>query len=151
MGSAQGTKAVANALLDIGCLVQDYGMVKAYEHGISYSGTYYVDPDMVSDFRMLSTATAEDVGKVVCAAGHLHDAKTAVPDGCTAVGVLGKVTSTGHGLILALQNATSQNWNTINGWESVPASVPAVRTSSWLMAYRLQRSPRSTSTSERET
>ena len=64
-------------------------------------------------------ATAEDVGKVVCAAGHLHDAKTAVPDGCTAVGILGKVTETGHGLILALQNATSQNWNTINGWTSV--------------------------------
>jgi len=115
----QGTEAVANALLDVGSLVQDYGMVKAYEHGIFYNGTYYVDPDMVSDFRLLSTATAQDVGKVVCAAGHLHDAKRAVPDGCTAVGVLGKVTSTGHGLILALQDATSQTWNTINGWESV--------------------------------
>ena len=67
----------------------------------------------------LSAATAEDVGKVVCAAGHLHDAKTAVPAGCTAVGILGKVTATGHGLILALQNATAQNWNTINGWTSV--------------------------------
>ena len=66
----------------------------------------------------LAEATAEDYGKVVCAAGHLHDAKTAVPDGCTAVGILGKVTETGHGLILALQNATSQNWNTINGWTS---------------------------------
>jgi hypothetical protein len=115
----QGTEAVANASLDVGSLVQDYGMVKAYEHGIFYNGTYYVDPDMVSDFRLLSTATAQDVGKVVCAAGHLHDAKRAVPDGCTAVGVLGKVTSTGHGLILALQDATSQTWNTINGWESV--------------------------------
>ena len=115
----QGMEAVANALLDIGSLVQDYGMVKAYEHGIFYNGTYYVDPDMVSDFRLLSTATAQDVGKVVCAAGHLHDAKRAVPNGCTAVGVLGKVTSTGHGLILALQDATSQTWNTINGWESV--------------------------------
>ena len=115
----QGTEAVANASLDVGSLVQDYGMVKAYEHGIFYNGTYYVDPDMVSDFRLLSTATAQDVGKVVCAAGHLHDAKRAVPDGCTAVGVLGKVTSMGHGLILALQDATSQTWNTINGWESV--------------------------------
>ena len=115
----QGMEAVANALLDVGSLVQDYGMVKVYEHGIFYNGTYYVDPDMVSDFRLLSTATAQDVGKVVCAAGHLHDTKRAVPDGCTAVGVLGKVTSTGHGLILALQDATSQTWNTINGWESV--------------------------------
>ncbi|MBQ4198506.1 MAG: leucine-rich repeat protein [Kiritimatiellae bacterium] len=66
----------------------------------------------------LSVATAEDVGKVVCADGHLHDAKTAVPDGCTAVGIIGKVTEKGHGLILALQNASSQNWNTINGWTS---------------------------------
>ena len=115
----QGTEAVTNASLDVGSLVQDYGMVKAYEHGIFYNGTYYVDPDMVSDFRLLSTATAQDVGKVVCAAGHLHDAKRAVPNGCTAVGVLGKVTSTGHGLILALQDATSQTWNTINGWETV--------------------------------
>ena len=67
----------------------------------------------------LAEATAEDYGKVVCAAGHLHDAKTAVPDGCTAVGILGKVTETGHGLILALQNATEQEWETIDGWTSV--------------------------------
>ena len=38
--------------------------------------------------------------------------------GCTAVGILGKVTTTGHGLILALQDATKQTWNTINGWTS---------------------------------
>ena len=69
-------------------------------------------------FTLLSAATTSDYGKVVCAAGHLHDAKTAVPDGCTAVGILGKVTETGHGLILALKDATSQNWNTINGWTS---------------------------------
>ena len=70
-------------------------------------------------YTLLSAATAEDIGKVVCAAGHLHDAKTAVPAGCTAVGILGKVTETGHGLILALQNAISQTWNTIDGWASV--------------------------------
>ena len=64
----------------------------------------------------LSAATTSDVGRVVCTAGHLHDAKTAVPAGCTAVGILGKVTETGHGLILALQDATAQTWNTINGW-----------------------------------
>ena len=70
-------------------------------------------------YKLLSAATAEDIGKVVCADGHLHDAKTAVPAGCTAVGILGKVTETGRGLILALQDAPSQNWNTINGWDSV--------------------------------
>ena len=67
---------------------------------------------------MLNAATTENIGMVVCNKGHLHDAKTAVPDGCTAVGILGKVTETGHGLIIALQNATSQTWNTINGWTS---------------------------------
>ena len=68
--------------------------------------------------RPLAKATTSDYGKVVCAAGHLHYAKTAVPYGCTAVGILGKVTETGHGLILALENATTQTWNTINGWTS---------------------------------
>ena len=29
------------------------------------------------------------------------------------------MTETGHGLILALQDATEQTWNTINGWTSV--------------------------------
>ena len=70
-------------------------------------------------YTLLSAATTSDYGKVLCAAGHLHDAKTAVPDGCTAVGILGKVTETGYGLILALQDATAQTWNTINGWTSV--------------------------------
>ena len=67
---------------------------------------------------MLNAATTENIGMVVCNKGHLHDAKTAVPDGCTAVGILSKVTGTGHGLILALSDATSQTWNTINGWAS---------------------------------
>ena len=69
-------------------------------------------------YPLISAATAEDYGKVVCAAGHLHDAKTAVPDGCTAVGILGKVTETGHGLILSLKDAPNQTWNTIDGWTS---------------------------------
>ncbi len=71
-------------------------------------------------YTLLSAATTSDYGKVVCAAGHLHDAKTAVPDGCTAVGILGKVTSTGHGLILALQEATQSTGAKINNvWTSV--------------------------------
>ena len=74
-------------------------------------------------YTMAAAATAEDIGKVVCAAGHLHLAKTAVPTGCTAVGILGKVTETGHGLILALQDATSQSWNTINGWDTYPGTT----------------------------
>ena len=78
-----------------------------------------VEAKKKAEAKPLANATTEDLGKVVCAAGHLHDAKTAVPSRCTAVGILGKVTTTGHGLILALSDATSQTWNTINGWTSV--------------------------------
>ena len=94
-----------------------------------YNGSVYASEDLqnalkASPFiykpiKMLSAATTADLGKVVCAQGHLHDAKTAVPEGCTAVGILGKVTGKGKGLILALKDATSQSWNTINGWTSV--------------------------------
>lgn len=69
--------------------------------------------------KMLSEATAEDIGKVVCAAGYLHEAKTPVPDGCTAAGVLGKVTATGHGLIISLDDAKYQEWFYIEQGESV--------------------------------
>jgi hypothetical protein len=91
---------------------------------VTYTGTKKVigvkaEKKAAVVYTMVSEATAADYGKVVCAAGHLHDAKTAVPDGCTAVGILGKVTETGHGLILAMQNATEQTWTTINGWTSV--------------------------------
>ena len=88
---------------------------KNLEYGKFYTGTLTMNSPY---YKWLSAATAEDVGKVVCVAGHLHDAKTALPAGHTAVGILGKVTATGHGLILALQNAASQYWNTINGWTS---------------------------------
>ena len=67
----------------------------------------------------LSAVTSHYIGSVITSDGNVYPAKTAVPAGKTAVGILGKVTETGHGLILALQNATSQKWNTINGWESV--------------------------------
>lgn len=90
---------------------------KNLEWGKFYSGTV----TMTSSYKMLSAATAEDIGKVVCSAGELHDAKTAVPAGHTAVGILGKVTSTGHGLILALQDASNQTWTTIDGWTSTDA------------------------------
>ena len=89
---------------------------------VTYKGTKKVKSvkavKKAKAYTLLSAATTSDQGKVVCAAGHLHDAKTAVPDGCTAVGILGKVTETGHGLILSLKDAPQQNWNTINGWAS---------------------------------
>ena len=65
----------------------------------------------------LSSATIDDLGAVVNSDGTLSVEKAAAPSGKTAVGILGKVT--GHGLILALQDATSQTWDAINGWTSV--------------------------------
>ena len=99
------------------------GVTKGKTVTVTYNGSKKVigvkaEKKSAATYTLLSAATAEDIGKVVCAAGHLHDAKTAVPDGCTAVGILGKVTETGHGLILALQDAAQQEWNTINGWAS---------------------------------
>ena len=85
------------------------------------SGKYYaitVKMAAAADYKLLSEATAEDIGKVVCVDGHLYDAKTAVSTGRPAVGILGKVTETGCGLILALKDATAQAWDTINRWTS---------------------------------
>jgi len=87
--------------------------------GVTFAAAkYYQSTLKMAAYTLLSAATTSDVGKVVCAAGHLHDARTAVPAGCTAVGILGKVTETGIGLILALKDATAQTGNTINGWTS---------------------------------
>ncbi len=65
----------------------------------------------------LSSATADDLGAVVNSDGQMSVEKAAASG--TAIGIVGKVTETGHGLILALQDATSQEWDTINGWDSV--------------------------------
>ena len=97
---------------------------KTYEAGNGYSVSWRMAE---AAYTLLSAASTTDYGKVVCAAGHLHDAKTAVPSWCTAVGILGKVTETGHGLILALQDATSQTWNTIDGWASVTTYAGGTR------------------------
>ena len=68
----------------------------------------------------LSSATAEwDLGAVACSDGNLYMEKNAAPSGKTAIGILGKVTETGHGLILALQDAPEQSWDTINSWPSL--------------------------------
>jgi len=70
-------------------------------------------------YPSISTVTTSDYGKVVCAAGHLHDANTPVPSGCTGVGVIAKVTDGGHGLIMSLQDAEENTWTLINFCESV--------------------------------
>lgn len=74
---------------------------------------------MSINYRTINNATAGDIGKVVCASGHIHPAKTAVPTSCAAIGIVGKITSQGHGFLLALRNAPEQDWNTINEWEAL--------------------------------
>ena len=87
----------------------------AIEAGKYYQTTLSMSPRYP---LALSSATAEDdLGAVVCSDGKMYMEKKAVTG--TAVGILGKVTETGHGLILALKDATAQTWNTINGWTSV--------------------------------
>ena len=85
------------------------------------AGKYYQTPlTMEPRYPLdLSSATAEwDLGAVACDDGNLYMEKNAAPAGKKAVGILGKVTETGHGLILALQDAPKQSWNTINSWDS---------------------------------
>ena len=83
------------------------------------AGKYYQTPLTMSPRYPLDlrSATADDLGAVVNSDGTLSVEKAA-PSGKTAVGILGKVTEKGHGLILALHDATEQKWNTINGWIS---------------------------------
>ena len=56
MGTAQGTKAIAltTAPDNLGDLVEDYGIVKAYANGLLYGGKYYVP------FALSGTGTAVD-------------------------------------------------------------------------------------------
>ena len=44
--SSIATKAVAALPVGIGTQLRDYGMVRAYEHGIWYDNQYYVDRDL---------------------------------------------------------------------------------------------------------
>ncbi len=87
---------------------------KVLEKGKIYNITRTVAP-------ALSAVTSADVGSVITADGYAYPAKTPLPAGKTAVGILGKVTSDGHGLILALTDATTLKWYPIEGWSSVTA------------------------------
>ena len=113
---ATGSSATVNLIATTDS--RDYHYTKT---GVTFKNGQYYAIGVKMQQLALSAATTSDYGKVVCAAGHLHDAKTAVPVGCTAVGILGSVTETGHGLILALQDATDQMWTTIDRWNSTTA------------------------------
>ena len=97
-------------------------------------------------YTMASEATAADYGKVVCDKGHLHDAKTAVPTGCTAVAVFAYMDGGNNRYGIALQNTASKaKWNTItnNGAnKNVLCNVPGTWTvtaptdASWFVATK---------------
>jgi hypothetical protein len=65
-----------------------------------------------ADEATLAELRTDYAGKVICSDGHLHNRKTAVPVGCTAVAVLGYING-GHIYAIALQDAESATWNTI--------------------------------------
>ena len=115
--------AVSSQTVSFSATGSDSKTYTCSKDGVTFAAAKYYQSTLkmteAAAYKLLSAATAEDVGKVVCADGHLRDAKTAVPAGGTAVGILGKVTETGHGLILALQDATAQDWKTIDKWTSV--------------------------------
>ncbi|MBO5596532.1 MAG: hypothetical protein J5917_07155 [Bacteroidales bacterium] len=114
--------AVSSQTVSFSATSSDSKTYTCSKDGVTFAAAKYYQSTLkmaeAAAYKLLSAATAEDFGKVVCADGHLHEAKTAVPTGCTAVGILGNVTETGHGLILALHDATSQTWETIDWWTS---------------------------------
>ena len=78
LGTAQGTQAIvlASAPDNLGSLVQDYGMVKAYENGILYDGAYYVA-------FTLSGAGTEGSPYIISNASQWNDFATYVTNGYT--------------------------------------------------------------------
>jgi len=70
LGVAQGTQAYAfsTAPANLGSLVQNYGMMTAYENGILYDGKYYVAPATIS----LANA-ADNTTTITAADGYIAD------------------------------------------------------------------------------
>ncbi len=99
---------------DVGSYTASPGKKYIFEAG-KYYATTLTKPAPTYPFA-LSKVTSDYIGGAVCADGNVYPAKTAAPDGKTVVGILGKVTEIGHGLILALHDATDQTGNDINRW-----------------------------------
>ena len=66
-----------------------------------------------ADASTLAELRKDYAGKVICSSGHLHPAKTAVPEGCTAIAVLGYIDG-GNCYAIALEDMSSTfTWGTI--------------------------------------
>ena len=60
-------------------------------------------------FKSLSSATTSDIGKVVCSNAHIHDNTSSLCSGGTASGMIAYISSTGHGLAIALADFKDAN------------------------------------------
>jgi hypothetical protein len=87
---------------------------------VSYTGENKVKSVTVTKLALcsLSEVTSEHVGKIIGADGNVYASLAQAEKVTSAVGVLGKVTETGHGLIMSLEDAPQQVWATIDGWAS---------------------------------
>jgi hypothetical protein len=87
---------------------------------VSYTGENKVKSGTVKKLALcsLSEVTNEHVGKIIGADGNVYASLAQAEKVTTAVGILGKVTETGHGLIMSLEDAPQQVWATIDGWAS---------------------------------
>ena len=97
-------------------------------------------------FPIMTSATASDVGKVICSNGHIHTNVSDVTCGGTASGMLAYVgSSTGnstyqHGLVIALSdaNSTYAKWSTQNGKCNSYSTARPSASSSWAMPSKAQ-------------
>ena len=97
-------------------------------------------------FPIMTSATASDVGKVICSNGHIHTNVNDVTCGGTASGMLAYVGSSTdnatytHGLVIALSdaNSTFANWSTQNGKCNSYSTIRPSASSSWAMPSKAQ-------------
>ena len=63
--------------------------------------------------KALSTATTEDIGKIVGSDGKIHVPNWDLPEGVTPVAMIASISSTGHGLAVSIERV--KTWHAING------------------------------------
>ena len=76
----------------------------------SYSQTYGSSVRLFKGgYQALSSAVAEDIGKVVCSNAHIHQTVSDVTCGGVASGMIAYISSTGHGLAIALNGFSNSS------------------------------------------
>ena len=90
----------------------------------------------VSAAKKMTSATTSDIGKVVCSNGHIHSTVSAIDCGGSERAMIAYISSTGHGLAFALEDASSSSvtWSnaasTVSSWAS-SKSVSGVSGGAW--------------------